>query len=69
MRRTGVQGFYVAVRGSVEEYHEPKVFFSEKALKFVKDVVGLEPKQLALKLEGWCVSGLGKKYCRTHLAG
>jgi hypothetical protein len=69
MRRTGVQGFYVAVRGSVEEYHEPKVFFSEKALKFVKDVIGLEPKQLALKLEGWCVSGLGKKYCRTHLAG
>jgi hypothetical protein len=60
MSRTGVEGFYVAVRGSVEDYHEPKLFFSDKALRFVKDVLEIEPQQLALKFEAWCVSGLGK---------
>ena len=60
MSRTGVEGFYVAVRGSVEDYHEPKLFFSDKALQFVKDVLEIEPQQLALKFEAWCVSGLGK---------
>ena len=61
MSRTGVEGFYVAVRGSVEDYHEPKLFFSDKALHFVKDVLEIEPQQLALKFEAWCVSWLGKK--------
>lgn len=60
MSRTGIEGFYMAVRGSVEDYHEPKLFFSDKALQFVKDVLGLEPQQLSLKFEAWCVSGLGK---------
>ena len=60
MSHTGVEGFYVAVRGSVEDYHEPKLFFSDKALRFVKDVLEIEPQQLALKFEAWCVSGLGK---------
>lgn len=50
----------MAVRGTVEDYHEPKLFFSEKALRFVKDVLEIEPQQLALKFEAWCVSGLGK---------
>ena len=63
---TGIQGFYVAVRGSVEDYHEPKVFFSDRTMKFVKEILGIEPKQLALKLEAWCVSGLGKKGWKYH---
>jgi hypothetical protein len=54
----------MAVRGSVEDYTEPKLFFSEKALRFVKDVLQLEPKTLALKFEAWCVSGLGNE--RNH---
>jgi hypothetical protein len=61
MTRTGVEGFYLAVRGSVEDYTEPKIFFSGKVLRFVKEVLQLEPQQLALKLEAWCVSGLGNK--------
>ena len=60
MSRTGIEGFYMAVRESVEDYHEPKLFFSDKALRFVKDVLEIEPQQLALKFEAWCVSGLGK---------
>ena len=60
MSCTGVEGFYVAVRGSVEDYHKPKLFFSDKALRFVKDVLEIEPQQLALKFEAWCVSRLGK---------
>ncbi|KAH7904481.1 hypothetical protein BJ138DRAFT_1019106, partial [Hygrophoropsis aurantiaca] len=29
--RLGMEGFYIAVRGSIEDYSEPKIFFSEKA--------------------------------------
>ena len=60
MSRTGVKGFYVAVRGSVEDYHKLKLFFSDKALWFVKDILDIKPQQLALKFEAWCVSRLGK---------
>ena len=48
------------MRGSVEDYSEPKLFFSDKALWFVKEVLEIEPQQLALKFEAWCVSGLGR---------
>ena len=60
MLRTGAEGFYIAVRGSIEDYHEPKLYFSDKALHFVKEVLEIEPQQLALKFEAWCVSGLGR---------
>lgn len=66
MSCTGVEGFYIAVRGSVEDYHEPKLFFSDKALRFVKDVLDIEPQQLALKFEAWCVSGLGNNEFIEH---
>jgi hypothetical protein len=48
------------VRGDVEQYHEPKVWFSAAAEKFVKDVLILEPKRLALKMESYVVAGLDK---------
>ena len=57
----------MAVRGSVEDYHEPKVFFSEKAERFVKQVLKLEPRELALKLEAWAVSGIGNKVTPCHI--
>ena len=60
MSCTGVKGFYIAVRGSVEDYHELKLYFSDKTLQFVKDMLGLDPQQLSLKFEAWCVSRLGK---------
>ena len=60
MSCTGIEGFYVAVRRSVEDYNEPKFFFSNKALRFVKDVFEIKPQQLALKFEAWCVSRLGE---------
>ena len=61
MSRTGVQGFYIAVRSSIEDYNEPKVYFSDKAISFVKNVLKMEPQHLALKLESWVVSGIGEK--------
>ncbi|KAG1784998.1 uncharacterized protein HD556DRAFT_1250527, partial [Suillus plorans] len=59
--RLGVEGFYVAVRGGIEDLSGPKLFFSEKAEKFVRAVLDLEPRRLALKLEAFAVSGLGKE--------
>jgi hypothetical protein len=61
LQRTGAEGFYIAVRGDVCEYHAPKVFMSNKALQFTKTVLKMEPKDLALKFESWVVSGLGKR--------
>ncbi|KAG1863676.1 hypothetical protein F4604DRAFT_1929077 [Suillus subluteus] len=37
--RTGAEGFYVAVRSNIEDLSEPKMFFTEKAKKFVKEVL------------------------------
>ncbi|KIK15941.1 hypothetical protein PISMIDRAFT_114259, partial [Pisolithus microcarpus 441] len=56
--QTGLEGFYIAVRGTVEDLSEPKVFFTEKAEKFVHNVLGIEPCHLALHLESWVISGI-----------
>lgn len=58
--RTGIEGFYVGVRGNIEDLSEPKIFFTQKAEKFVKEVLHVEPRHLGLKLEAFVVSGLGK---------
>ncbi|KAG2113392.1 Alpha/Beta hydrolase protein [Suillus discolor] len=56
----GIEGFYVAVRGSIEDLSEPKVFFTQKAEKFAKDILNVEPHHLGLKLESFIVSGLNQ---------
>jgi hypothetical protein len=56
---TGLEGFYVAVRGGIEDLAEPKIFFTEKSQKFVRDVLGIEPQHLGLKLEAFVISKLG----------
>ncbi|KAG1806942.1 hypothetical protein EV424DRAFT_1544032 [Suillus variegatus] len=53
--RTGLEGMYLAVRGDVEQYHEPKLFYTAKVGSFIKDVLGMEPKRFALKVESWVV--------------
>jgi hypothetical protein len=58
-QRTGIEGFYVAVHGTIEDLNEPQVFFSEKAGNFIRNILNLEPRHLALKLEAWSTSGLG----------
>ncbi|KIK16348.1 hypothetical protein PISMIDRAFT_15884 [Pisolithus microcarpus 441] len=57
--QTGLEGFYIAVHGTVEDLSEPKVFFTERVEKFVRNVLGIEPCHLALHLESWVVSGIG----------
>ncbi|KAG1731305.1 hypothetical protein EDD22DRAFT_788494, partial [Suillus occidentalis] len=56
--RTGMEGFYVAIRGGIEDLVEPKIFFTEKSQKFVQDVLGIEPQHLGLKLEAFVISKL-----------
>ncbi|KAG2067455.1 hypothetical protein BDR04DRAFT_974406, partial [Suillus decipiens] len=56
--RTGLEGFYVAVRSGIEDLAEPKIFFTEKSQKFVHDVLGIEPQHLGLKLEAFVISKL-----------
>ncbi|KAG2351806.1 hypothetical protein BDR07DRAFT_1500243 [Suillus spraguei] len=41
--RTSTEGFYVGVRGNIEDLSEPKIFFTPKAEKFVKEVRHVEP--------------------------
>ncbi|KAG2090930.1 hypothetical protein BD769DRAFT_1395678 [Suillus cothurnatus] len=52
------EGFYIAVRGGIEDLSEPKVFFTQKAEKFIKDILHMEPWHLGLKLESYVISGL-----------
>jgi hypothetical protein len=56
---TSLEGFYVAVRSGIEDLAEPKIFFTEKSQKFVRDVLGIEPQHLGLKLEAFVISKLG----------
>jgi len=56
---TGIEGFYVAVRGGIEDLAALKIFFTEKAQKFVQDVLEIEPQHLGLKLEAFVISKLG----------
>jgi len=57
-----IEGFYIAVRGGVEDLSTPKIFFLPKGDKFVRSVLDLDPRQLALKFESFVVSGLGNYF-------
>lgn len=59
--RTGFEGMYLAVRGDAEQYHEPKLFYTSKVASFIKDVLGMEPKRFALKIESWVVGDFGER--------
>lgn len=52
---------YLAVRGDVKQYHEPKLFYTAKVGSFIKDVLGMEPKRFALKVESWVVGDFGEQ--------
>ncbi|KIM59744.1 hypothetical protein SCLCIDRAFT_125618, partial [Scleroderma citrinum Foug A] len=54
----GIEGFYVAVCGGVEDLSAPKLFFSPKGEMFVRAVLDIEPRRLALKFESFVISGL-----------
>ncbi|KAG0697417.1 hypothetical protein DFH29DRAFT_1003729 [Suillus ampliporus] len=51
--RTGIEGFYIAVRGDIEHFHESKIFYTPKARSFIKEISHLDPKCFALKFESW----------------
>ncbi|KAG6374259.1 hypothetical protein JVT61DRAFT_4276 [Boletus reticuloceps] len=45
--QTGIEGFYIAVRGSIDDLSTPKFFFATKAEQFVKSVLNVDPDRLA----------------------
>ncbi|KAG1735065.1 uncharacterized protein EDB91DRAFT_1083812 [Suillus paluster] len=51
----GFEGLYLVVHGDVEQYHEPKLFYTPKVASFIKGVLGMEPKCLTLELDSWVV--------------
>ena len=46
----------------MEDLSAPKIFFSPKGDKFVRSVLDLEPRRLALKFKSFVVSGLGNYF-------
>ncbi|KAG1724889.1 uncharacterized protein EDB91DRAFT_1255027 [Suillus paluster] len=62
-------GFHMAVHGSIEDLSEPKIFFTQKAEKFVQDVLKVEPRHLGLKLESFIVSGLEAIALENNIKG
>ncbi|KIM61913.1 hypothetical protein SCLCIDRAFT_120782, partial [Scleroderma citrinum Foug A] len=56
--RLGIEGFFIAVRGGVDDLSGPRLFFTNKAEKFACAVLDLEPRRLALKLEAFVITGL-----------
>ena len=42
--KTGMEDFFIAVQGTIEDHTEPKVFFTEKVEKFVCIVLNVEPQ-------------------------
>ncbi|KAG1777874.1 hypothetical protein EV702DRAFT_1196674 [Suillus placidus] len=63
---TSTEGFYAAVRSSIEDLSEPKLFFTKKAEKFVKEVLDVEPHHLGLKLKSYIISGLHEHTAPHH---
>jgi hypothetical protein len=58
---TSIQGFYIAVWGDLEHFHEAKLFLTAKAKSFIKDVLHFKLKHLALKFETWVVGNFGAR--------
>jgi hypothetical protein len=51
LHATCIEGFYFAVRSDISHYHEPKVFcVSMLRGRFLKEVLGVTTKDLALKI-------------------
>ncbi|TFK59004.1 hypothetical protein BDN72DRAFT_966187 [Pluteus cervinus] len=53
---TGVEGIFIAVRGSIDDLQSPYTFFTEKVASFIRRVLKMTPERLALKLESYVVS-------------
>jgi hypothetical protein len=48
------------VHGDIDHYHETKMFFTKGAEQFCQDVLRMESRLLARKLEGYIAVGLDK---------
>ncbi|THG93253.1 hypothetical protein EW026_g7939 [Hermanssonia centrifuga] len=59
LKQDGVRVFFIAVRGSIEDHHEPQAIYTGGAGKFVRDILKMEPGILTLKFESNVVSSAG----------
>ncbi|KAF8583849.1 hypothetical protein K439DRAFT_1617192 [Ramaria rubella] len=55
---SGTEGFYMAVQSDVEQLHEPKQYFSTKALTFFQECLKLDPDRVLLQFEAWVVGNI-----------
>ncbi|KAF8572842.1 hypothetical protein K439DRAFT_1625493 [Ramaria rubella] len=55
--RVGIKGFYMAVCTDVEHYHQPKHYFSKKAMNFFQESLHLDPMCVLMQFEAWAVGG------------
>ncbi|KAG1813902.1 uncharacterized protein BJ212DRAFT_1300786 [Suillus subaureus] len=61
-----IEGFYIAVRGDVEHFHELKIFYTPKAQSFIKEISHLNPKHFALKFKSWVTGNFDTHADSTH---
>ncbi|KAI1782048.1 hypothetical protein LXA43DRAFT_906963 [Ganoderma leucocontextum] len=58
-KRTGTAVLMVATRGSIEVFGDPVVHYSDSRVQqFVESTVGTTLEDIALRMEGYCVSGV-----------
>ncbi|KAI1792844.1 hypothetical protein LXA43DRAFT_1060225 [Ganoderma leucocontextum] len=58
-KRTGTAVLMVATRGSIEVFGDPVVHYSDSRVQqFVESTVGATLEDIALRMEGYCVSGV-----------
>lgn len=48
----------MAVRTSTEHHNEPKIFFTQGANNFFRNILKLDPRDVALKFEAYVVNKL-----------
>ncbi|KAI1796805.1 hypothetical protein LXA43DRAFT_879401 [Ganoderma leucocontextum] len=65
-KRTGMGTLLLATRGSIEAFGNPVVHYSDpRVQQFMETTVGATLEDTALRLEGYCISGVQGMSCST----
>ena len=58
----------MAVRSSTDHHNEPKIFFTQGAANFFRDVLKLDPQEVSLRFEAWVLNKLHTWGILRHLS-
>lgn len=64
--RTGIEGFYITVRVSIDDYSRPQNYFSDGAKSFFKNCLHLDPDYVGIQFESWVTAGLSNSKFLTR---